>query len=137
MNDLKTLTQLSALLSSDPHYFITLWQFEASVKTKSIVVVEDGDHSALYPMYGSSSEDVDMGRWVRYAQEQHDDERDRHARGEHPGGPDGRGIRVDLGERNQKRDLDDGVDQDRDHRADVLVRPAVYALHDQLEEERH
>merc|ERR1719174_3195745 len=36
-----------------------------------LIAFDDNDHSALYPMYGSSSEDADMGRWVRYARKRH------------------------------------------------------------------
>lgn len=36
-----------------------------------LITFDDSNYAAMYPMYGSSSEDVDMGRWVEHAMTAH------------------------------------------------------------------
>merc|ERR1712224_1042759 len=36
-----------------------------------LITIADMNYAALYPMYGSSSEDVGMGRWVDHAMKKH------------------------------------------------------------------
>ena len=45
--------------------------YALSFELAKFIVGKDALHSALYPMYGNSNEDVDMGRWVHYAEEKH------------------------------------------------------------------
>jgi len=51
--------------------YMSGWVYALSFSLAKLITFADLNYASLYPMYGSSSEDVDMGRWVAHAKDTH------------------------------------------------------------------